>query len=90
MVAAINSYLYFPETKSAALRKTAARSAKGRVSQSRLAERAEVMAVVTSEALATEPIARASPCEEGMHCSCVWEVVMTELLIWRGRERGAF
>jgi len=43
------SYLYFPAMRSAALRKTAARSAKGRDSQAGLAARAASMAAETSE-----------------------------------------
>jgi hypothetical protein len=54
MVAAIISYLYLPETRSAALRKMAARSAKGRDSHSAFAERAASMAAETSDAEALE------------------------------------
>lgn len=52
MVAAISSYLYLPEIRSAALRKMAARSAKGKLSHAGFAARAASIAVVMSLGLA--------------------------------------
>ena len=54
IVAAIISYRYFPLIKSAALRKTAALSAKGKDSQAGFAARAASMALDTSSLLAFE------------------------------------
>jgi hypothetical protein len=53
-VAAIISYRYFPATRSAALRKIAARSEKGRDSQAGLAAKAASIADETSEGVALE------------------------------------
>jgi len=53
----MRSYRYFPEMRSAALRKMAARSAKGRDAHSAWAERAESMALETSAGLAVEYLA---------------------------------
>lgn len=52
IVAAISSYRYFPLIRSAALRNTAALSAKGSVSHAGFAARAESIAFDTSEELA--------------------------------------
>jgi hypothetical protein len=54
MVAAIMSYLYLPEIKSAALRKMAARSENGRDSQAGLAASAASIAAETSDGEAFE------------------------------------
>lgn len=66
MVAAMISYLYFVETRSAAFRKTAARSAKERDSQEVLAFRAESMAVVTLAVVALEKRATGSAWDDGL------------------------
>src|SRR5690242_184496 len=76
IVAAIISYRYFPDTRSAALRKTEARSAKGRASHSAFAASAESIAFFTSAVLAFEYLATTSACEEGLF----W-VRIEELLI---------
>ena len=65
-----------PAIRSAALRKMAARSAKGICSHDFFASRAESMAAETSEELAPEYSATAVAWEEGS--DCVWmEVVLS-------------
>lgn len=68
MVAAMTSYLYFPLIKSAALRKTAARSENGRLSQSSFAANAASMAVLTSAVDAFDHFATTLRCEAGLIC----------------------
>jgi hypothetical protein len=76
MVAAMISYRYLVDIKSAALRKTAARSAKGRFAHASWAARASSIALLTSAVLALEYLATTSACEEGLCC-----VRMDELVI---------
>lgn len=78
MVAAMISYRYLEDMRSAAFRKTAARSANGSVSHAGLAANADSMAVLTSAVLALEYLATTSACEEGLCC-----VRMEELVICR-------
>ena len=66
IAAAITSYRYLPAIRSAALRNIAALSAKGRVSHARFAERADSIALDTSESLAFEYLAMGSECEDGL------------------------
>jgi hypothetical protein len=70
------SYRYLVEMRSAALRNTEARSAKGNDSHAGFASSAASIAFLTSAGLALEYLATTSACEEG---SC-W-VRMDELLI---------
>jgi hypothetical protein len=65
------SYLYFPAIKSAALRKTAARSAKGSCSHSALAPRAESIALLTSDVEAPEYLATTVVFSAGLNCSLI-------------------
>ena len=64
----MSSYLYFPEIKSAALRKTAARSANGNDSHAGFAARAASIARLTSSVLALEYFATTSEWEDGSCC----------------------
>jgi hypothetical protein len=66
IVAAMISYRYFVEIRSAALRNTDARSANGSASHAGLAASAASMAFFTSAALALEYLAMTSACEEGL------------------------
>jgi len=65
MVAAINSYLYLPLIRSAALRKMAALSSKGVDSQDDLAASADSMAALTCSSVALEDLATMSAWREG-------------------------
>jgi hypothetical protein len=80
MVAAMISYRYLVEIRSAALRKTAARSEKGSASHAGFAARAELIAFLTSAGLALEYFATTSACDEGLCC-----VRIEELLIFKGQ-----
>lgn len=60
------SYRYFVETRSAALRNTEARSAKGNDSQDGFAAKAASIAFLTSAALAFEYFATTSACDDGL------------------------
>ena len=71
------SYRYFVEIRSAALRKMAARSEKGRASHSAFAERAASIAFETSEGEALEYDAIV---EEWFAGFCCLEIV--DVLIW--------
>lgn len=62
----MSSYLYFPDIKSAAFRKIAALSEKGRVSQAALAVRADSMASDTSDGEAEEYFAMGDLCDDGL------------------------
>ena len=66
MVAAMTSYLYLLLIKSAALRKMAARSAKGRVSHCAFAASAASIAFETSSSLALEYVAMAVAWSDGL------------------------
>jgi hypothetical protein len=79
MVAAMISYRYFVDIRSAALRKTAARSANGRLSQAFLASRASSMALLTSAVLALEYFATTSACDEGLCCVRIEEFVIFQV-----------
>jgi hypothetical protein len=81
MVAAIISYRYFVEMRSAALRKTAERSAKGRLSHAVLAARASSIALLTSAVLALEYFATTSACDEGLCCVRIDEFVIYHRLV---------
>lgn len=76
IVAAMISYLYLVEIRSAALRKTAARSAKGRFDHDSWAARAASMALLTSSVLAFEYFATTSACDEGLCCVRIEELVI--------------
>jgi hypothetical protein len=60
--------------RSAALRKIAARSAKGRLSHAGFAARAESIACWTSDAEALEYLATGVECDEGFDCVRIEEV----------------
>lgn len=89
IVAAITSYLYFPAIRSAAFRKMAALSAKGRFSHSGLAARAASMAADTWAGEACDEDARAVPWAEGIFWRTTELVVMDSELISRGTDMGA-
>jgi hypothetical protein len=76
IVAAIISYLYFPAIRSAALRKIAARSEKGRDSHAGFAARAASIAAETSDGEALEYEAMVEEWFDGFCC-----VEMDEVLI---------
>jgi hypothetical protein len=75
MVAAMSSYLYLELMRSAALRKIAARSAKGRLSQKGFAAKAESIACWTSDADALEYLAMGVECDEGFDCVRIEDVL---------------
>ena len=85
IVAAISSYRYFPLTRSAALRNTAALSAKGNVSHAGFAARAESIAFETSEELACEYLATCSTCDEGFGCAWIDSV---SIYSWISKSSG--
>lgn len=72
----MSSYLYLPLMRSAALRKMAARSAKGIDSHDDLAASAESMAFVTSSGDALDAVATMSACEDGLDCDVVEDVLI--------------
>lgn len=76
IVAAIISYLYFPLIRSAAFKKTAARSAKGNVSHADFAFKAESMALVTSDEVAFEYLATAEAWDAGFDWERIEEVLI--------------
>lgn len=84
IVVAIISYRYLVEIRSAAFKKTAARSAKGRDSQADLASSAASMALLTSTLLALEYFATTSACAAGL----CW-VRIEELFICIGSISGS-
>jgi hypothetical protein len=68
MVAAMISYRYLVETRSAALRNTAARSANGSDSHAGLASSAHSIALWTAAVSALEYFATTSEWDEGLCC----------------------
>src|SRR4051794_30479915 len=68
IVAAMMSYLYLVEMRSAALRNTEARSANGNDSHDGFTANAALIAFLTSAGLAFEYLATTSACEEGLCC----------------------
>jgi hypothetical protein len=80
MVAAMMSYRYLVEMRSAALRKTAARSLKGRASQAGLAARAASMAAETSAVVAVWYEATVVAWSAGFCCLERAEALICEVL----------
>lgn len=76
IVAAMMSYRYLVDTRSAALRKTAARSAKGRFAHASWAANASSIALLTSAVLAFEYFATISAWEDGFCCVRMDEFVI--------------
>lgn len=66
IVAAMISYRYLDEIRSAAFKNTAARSANGRLSHDDLAASTDSIALFTSAVLALEYFATTSACEDGL------------------------
>ena len=76
MVAAIISYRYLVEMRSAALRNTEARSANGSDSHDGFAANAALIAFLTSAELALEYLATTSACEDGLCCVRIEELLI--------------
>jgi hypothetical protein len=76
MVAAMMSYRYLVEMRSAALRKMAARSAKESASHAGLAASAASMAFLTSSPLALEYVATTSEWFDGLYCVPMFDVLI--------------
>lgn len=70
------SYRYLVEMRSAALRKTEARSAKGNDSHAGFASSAASMAFLTSAGLALEYFATTSACDDGLCCVRIEELLI--------------
>lgn len=84
------SYLYLVEMRSAAFKKTAARSANGRDSHDSFAFNADSIASVTSDCEAQLYVASGVLCEEGSYCVLVVPeaALMCLPAITRGTSRG--